>query len=186
MRIRNFTFAALVLGTIAVAPVFATTITGVKFTPAVGSPFTSSLMATSSGTQAFLTGPISCDSGSTCTGEVGIYNINWDVTAVTPVVHAISGTLSGNTAGSGSLIIAGIVYPFALPPGGFNETIATTEITLLGMIGTNYTLDLSIPAGQTVTLPLTVTAAPEPTGQSMISLGLLGMIGLVRYRLTRS
>jgi len=153
--------------------------------PATGSPFTSRLIPTSSSTQTFLTGPVSCDSASTCTGEAGEFFTTWDVTAVTPVVHAISGTLSGDTAGSGNLIIAGLVYPFALPPGEFNETIANTEANLLGMIQTNYILNLSLPAGQTVTLPLTESATLEPASLLMIALGFLGMIGLVRYRLLR-
>jgi hypothetical protein len=186
MRIRNLTFAALVLGTMAVAPVFATTITAVNWMPASGSPFISSLNATFSGSQAFLTGPVSCDSASTCTGEVGEFFTNWDVTAVTPVTYAISGNLTGDTAGSGNLIIATIPEAFALPAGNFNETIFSHEITLLGSIETNYILNLSLPAGQTVTLPVTVSATPEPVSLLMAALGLLGMAGLVRYRLTRS
>jgi hypothetical protein len=55
------------------------------------------------------------------------------------------------------------------------------------MVELNAIVNLTIPAGETVTLPLTFTvgAVPEPVGQSAILLGLLGVIGLVRYRWAR-
>jgi hypothetical protein len=186
VNIRSFAFAASMLGLVAAAPVFATTITSVSFTPAGDSPFTQSLTATFSGTQADLTGTISCNSETTCTGEVGEYFTSWNITSPTFTTIDISGNLSGETAGSGDLIIATIPEPFAVPAGEFSEPIFSGEITLLGAVQTNYILDLSLPAGQTLTIPITYSAIPEPTAQSMIGIGLLAMIGLIHYRLRRS
>lgn len=187
MNFRNLTLARLVLGLVAAAPVFASTIENISFTPAEDSPFTSSLTESFTSTQASLEGTVSCVSDSTCSGDVGQFFIDLDLTGPgdTPVSISISGNLSGDTAGSGDLIIAGIPEPFAIPSGDFEETILSQELPPAGMIEVNYTADLSLPPGETVTLPITFTVGapvPEPVGESIVVLGLLGLTGLVRYR----
>ena len=185
MNVRNLTLAVLVLAT----PIFASTIDNISFTPAADSPFASSLTESFTSTQALLAGTVSCDSASPCTGEVGQYFIGLDLTGPldTPVSISISGNLSGDTAGSGDLIIASIPEPFVIPSGTFDENIFSHELAPGGLVDVNYTLNVTLPANETVTLPITFTvgAVPEPVGESMLVVGLLGLIGLIRYRATR-
>ncbi len=185
MIFRNLTLTALLLGVVATAPVVASTITSISFTPASDSPFTSSLTESFTSTQASVTGTVSCDSTSPCTGELGQVFIGLDLTNETLLSLNISGDLSGNTAGSGDVVIASIPEPFNIPTGDFDENIFSQDQPPLGMIETNYTVYLTLPAEETVTLPITLTASaavPEPFGQSIAVLALLGLTGLVRYR----
>jgi hypothetical protein len=188
MSYRNLARAALLLGVVATAKVFASTIESISFTPASDSPFTTSLTESFTTTEATVTGTVSCFDDTPCSGEVGEFFVGLDATVNTPASISISGNLSGDTAGSGDLIIASIPEPFTIPSGDFDKTIFSNEIPPLGMIDTNFTLDLTLPAGETVTLPITLTIGapvPEPVGQSMVLLGLIGLTGLVRWRSTR-
>jgi hypothetical protein len=188
MSLRKPTLAMLGLGAIAVAQISASTIDSFSFTPAADSPFTSSLNESFTSSEASITGSVSCDSDTTCTGELGELFLGVDLTgpADVPVDYSISGSLSGDTAGSGDLVIATIPEPFVIPTGDFSENILSHDLQPTGMVELNAIVNLTIPADETVTLPLTFTVGtPEPVGQSMIVLGLLGFAGLLRQRSAR-
>jgi hypothetical protein len=176
---------------LAAAPISASTIDSFYFTLEDDSPFTSSLTESFSSTEASVTGTVSCDSESTCTGELGTFGLGLDLTGLvdTPASIDISGNLSGDLAGGGDLFVTSISYPFAIPSGDFDKILLSTELPPLGMIDVYGSLDLTLPPGETVTLPITLTvgtAVPEPSGQAMLILGLLGLIGIVRYRFLRT
>lgn len=177
---------------LAAAPSYASSINSFTFN-SDSSPFTSVLVENMSGSQAVVSGTVECLSKTACSGEVGTFTLGVDLTgSSTPVSVDISGVLSGSTGASGSVDITtfGQDYPFSVATGSFNDTILSLDLPALGQISANGALDLSLAAGQSITLPLTinvgaVSSVPEPSGQVLLLVGLLGLAGIVRYRSSR-
>jgi hypothetical protein len=183
---------------LAAAPISASSIDSFSFTPVEGSPFASSLTESlsPSGTEASVTGTVSCESDSPCTGELATFAAEVDLTGLADTLASIdiSGDLSGDTAGGGELFLTSPIsnsYPFVIPSGAFDKPILSTEFPPVGLIEVAGSLDLTLAPGQEVSLPISftlgsTTAVPEPSGQAMLVLGLLGLVGVVRYRSLRA
>jgi hypothetical protein len=176
---------------LAAVPSYASSITSFTFTED-SSPFTSSLVETFSGSEASITGTVTCASTHACTGEVGTFDLGLDLTSTTPLSADISGILGGTSPAGGSLDITSPTYlkkdsTFSVSTGAFDKQLFSTELPALGNIDVDGALDLSLAAGQSITLPLTFYAGnpspvPEPGSQALLVVGLLGMAGVVRYR----
>ena len=178
---------------LAAAPSYASSINSFTFN-SDSSPFTSVLVESMSGSQAMVTGSVECLSKTACSGEVGTFNLGVDLTgSTTPVSVDISGVLSGTTGASGAVAITtfGKDYPFSVAAGSFNDTILSLDLPALGDVSVHGALDLSLAAGQSITLPLTinvgaVSSVPEPSGQALLLVGLLGLAVIFRYRSSRA
>jgi hypothetical protein len=178
---------------LAAAPSYASSINSFTFN-SDSSPFTSVLVESMSGSQAMVTGSVECLSKTACSGEVGTFNLGVDLTgSTTPVSVDISGVLSGTTGASGAVDITtfGKDYPFSVAAGSFNDTILSLDLPALGDVSVHGALDLSLAAGQSITLPLTinvgaVSSVPEPSGQALLLVGLLGLAVIFRYRSSRA
>jgi PEP-CTERM motif len=182
---------------LAAVPSYATSITssitGFSFTED-SSPFTSVLVESFSGSQASVTGTVTCASTTACSGEVGTFDLGLDLTSTTPLSAEISGILDGETPAGGSLNITSIFlskdFPFSVTPGPFDKVLFATSLPALGEVNVGGSLDFSLAAGQTIDLPLTFNVGtpsnpspvPEPASQALLVAGLLGMAGVVRYR----
>ena len=75
---------------------------------------------------------------------------------------------------------------FSVAPGNFSTVILSNPVSV-GNDVFGGTLDLSLAAGQQISLPLTFaltpsTATPEPSGVAIVLAGLLAIGGYVRYR----
>jgi hypothetical protein len=174
------------------APSHASSITSFSYTldPSI---FSSTISDSVSGSEVIVTGTVACPVGAvSCNGEVGAFEIGLDFPETGPVSVDISGVLSGTTPGSGSLDLTGLSgVAFNLTPGSFNDTLLSSVLPDLGAFTLTGTLDLSLAAGQSVSLPITVSvgntiATPEPSGQALLVVGLLGLAGIVRYRFSRT
>jgi PEP-CTERM motif len=178
---------------LAAVPSYASSITGFSFTEDP-SPFTSVLVETFSGSQASITGTVTCASTTACSGEVGTFDLGLDLTSTTPLSAEISGILSGRTPAVGSLDLTSPALlardvPFSVAPGSFDKTIFSTSLPAFGDVNVEGALDFSLAAGQSIDLPLTINVGtpstspvPEPASQALLVAGLLGMAGVVRYR----
>ena len=174
------------------APSFASSITSFTFTPDP-SIFTSVLVDSFSASEADITGTVTCAATAACSGEVGSFNLGLDLTSTTPLAAEISGILSGTTTAVGSLEITSPtskIYAFSLGAGSFDSVILSTSFPAFGAINVKGTLDLALAAGQSIDLPLAikvgnVSSVPEPSGQVLLIVGLLGLAGMVRYRRSR-
>jgi hypothetical protein len=178
---------------LAAVPSYASTITDFTFTTD-SSPFTSVLTVTTSGSEASITGTVTCASTSICSGEVGTFDLGLDLTSTTPLSAEISGILSGLTPAGGTLdLTSPAAYaqdiPFSVTPGvaGFDKTIFSTHLPALGDIDVDGALDLRLAPGQSISLPLTFNVGnsspvPEPANAALLAVGLFGMAGVVRYR----
>jgi hypothetical protein len=175
------------------APAYASSITSFSFTTDP-SAFTSVLVETMSGTQASLTGSVTCVSVEACSGEVGTFNLGLNLTdRSTPISVDISGVLSGTTDASGSLDLTSLFkdFPFSEAAGSFDKTILSIALPPLGPLTVHGALDLSLAAGQSIALPLTisvgpVSTVPEPSGQALLIIGFLGLAAIARYRASRA
>jgi hypothetical protein len=201
---------------LAAAPSYASSITGISLIPDASSPFNSDLSATlTSSTEATVTGTVTCPTqvvaaafeaqvlaqSAPCSGEVEGFSLGVDVTGPTEFTVDISGTLgnipgdlSAGAAATGIVDITGIGdFPFNVSPGPFD---VTKSILLPASVEGSTTLvgsvDLTMGQGQEITLPLTLSVAgttstvPEPSGQALLMVGLLGIAGVVRYRFFRT
>lgn len=189
---KNFTLL-LASAVLAAVPSYASTITDFSFTTD-SSPFTSVLTVTSTGSEASITGTVTCVSTSICSGEVGTFDLGLDLTSTTPLSAEISGILSGSTPAGGTLdLTSPAAYaqdiPFSVAPGagGFDKKIFSASLPALGDINVDGALDLSLLPGQSITLPLTFAVGssspvPEPANAALLAVGLLGMAAAVRYR----
>lgn len=181
----------LVAGGLLALPTFASSITGASFTSA-GAPFTTSLTATFGSTQANITGTVSCDSASPCTGEVGTFSLSVTLSDTsTPASLDIAGTNSG-TLTEGALVINppfSQTDPFSIAAGSFDDVILSTQFPTLGAITVTGALDVDLAPGQTLDLPLTFgiegSAVPEPSTLFLAGLGLLSFAGTQRLRRRR-
>jgi hypothetical protein len=186
---------------LAAVPSYASSITGFTFTPNPSSTFTTSLSETFTSSEASLTGTVGCPSltatfraldTSLCTGDVG-FGLEVDLNEATEFTVEISGDLSGTTAATGDVLIKTLAnVPFSVNPGSFDDTLVFTTLPAFGLIELAGALDLTLARGQEITLPLTLsiagtsTAVPEPSGQVLLLVGLLGIAGVVRYRIFRT
>jgi hypothetical protein len=175
---------------LAAVPSYASSVTDFSFT-VDSSPFTSSLVETFSGSEASITGTVTCASTTACSGEVGTFDLGLDLTATTPLSAEISGILGGTTPAGASVNITSPtskMSPFSISPGTFDKIIFSSLLPALGDVDVDGTFDLSLAAGQTIDLPLTFyvgtppSPVPEPGTQALLVAGLLGMVGVVRYR----
>lgn len=106
----------------------------------------------------------------------------------------ISGVLSGETAATGSVdffAVGDYDYPFSVKAGSFDDTVLSMTLPALGLSGVAGALDLTLARGQEIDLPFTISVAatsavPEPSGQALFIVGLLGLAGVVRYRFFRT
>jgi hypothetical protein len=177
------TFRLVVAGGLLGLPAFASSITSASFTP-TGSPFTTSLTTTFGSTQANITGTVSCDSASPCSGEVGTFSLSVDLTDTsTPASIDITGTNSG-PATEGALVLNSPFSqtdPFAISAGTFDDLLLSTHFPQLGPVTITGVLDVSLLPGQTLALPLTFgiegSAVPEPSPLVLAGLGLLSFAG---------
>jgi hypothetical protein len=159
------------------------------------SPFTTNLVESFSGSEASLTGTVSCDSTVACKGEVGTFDLGVDFTGpTTPVSIDISGNLNGATPGVGLLHLSSPIsktHRFTIPDGSFDKTLVSTNVLPFGMVDVTGSFDLVLAPDQTVTLPLTFnigprSSVPEPSGEALLLLCALGAAGFVRYRYSRT
>jgi hypothetical protein len=188
---------------LATAPSYASSITGFTFTPDPSSPFTTSLSETFTSSEASVTGSVSCPAftatafrsltESICSGEVGTFELAADFNEPTLFTVDISGVLSGTTAATGSVDFPGPEdYSFSVKAGSFDDTVLSITVPGLGPGVADGALDLTMERGQEITLPLTLSvvgtssAVPEPSGQALLLVGLLGFAGLVRYRRSKT
>ena len=187
---------------LAAAPSYASTITGFSFA-ADPSPFTTDLSASYTGSEASVTGGVLCPSvtpetafrsfitSSVCTGEVGTFSLDVDLTAPTKFTVDISGVLSGVTAAAGSVDILGVGdFPFSVKAGSFDDSILSITVPAVGPTDLDGSVDLTMARGQSITLPLTLnignTTVPEPSAQALLIVGLLGLAGVFRNRFFRT
>jgi hypothetical protein len=183
---------------LAAVPSYATSITGSSITgfsfTGDSSPFTSVLIETFTGSQASITGTVTCASTTPCSGEAGTFDLGLDITSTTPFSAEISGILDGETRAGGSLDITSILlsrdFPFSVAPGPFDKVLFSTSLPPVGEVNVEGSIDFSLAAGQTIDLPLTFNVGtpsnpspvPEPASQALLVVGLLGIAGVVRYR----
>jgi len=164
----------------------ASSITSFSFT-ADPSPFSSSLSTSFTSTLGSVTGTVACDSDSACTGEVGTFSLGLNLVSVsTPFSVEVSGTLSGDTAADAAVMFsspASVTYPFVIPVGDFDAVVLSTSAPALGAITLDGAFELSLAPGQTISLPINfnVGTVPEPSSQTLIGLGLLGIVCFSRF-----
>jgi hypothetical protein len=159
------------------------------FTP-VGSTFSTSLTTTFSGTQASVTGSVSCDSSSPCTGEVGTFSLTAYLTDPSnPVSVDINGSLSGSSDAEGVLSLTSplsLTKPFTIPVGSFDDLLLSTDLPAIAPLVVDGSLNLSLAPDQTVALPLTfqvgTSAVPEPASAGLLTAGIAGLL-IIRRRM---
>ena len=174
---------------LAAVPSYASSITDFTFTTD-SSPFTSVLTVTTTNSEASITGTVTCASMTACSGEVGTFDLGLDLTSTTPLSAEISGIVSGQPV-IGDLDITS-PPPFAKDDpfsvsGTFDKKLFSTSLPAIGDVEVDGKLDLSLAAGESITLPLTFTVGnpspvPEPANAALLAIGLLGMAAAVRYR----
>jgi hypothetical protein len=183
---------------LAAAPSYASSITGFTFTPDPSSQFNTSLSETFTSSEASVTGTVGCPSFTEarrslieglCSGEVGTFSLDVDLTVPTLFTVDISGVLSGETAATGSVDILDLGdFPFSVKAGSFDDTVLSVTLPAYGPVDVLGSLDLTMVRGQEITLPLTMsvagksTAVPEPSGEALLIVGLLSFAGLIRNR----
>jgi len=159
------------------------------------SPFTSDLVASISGPDALLTGTVACDSTTACSGEVGTFSLGLDLTNSSVISITSTGNLTGNTPGSGFVDLDTPIEKtraFSVPTGSFDHTRLTSEIPAWGMIDASGSINLTLQPGQVLTLPVAISftsvasVVPEPSGQVLLLLCVLGAATIVRYRYSRT
>lgn len=176
---------------LAAANASASSITSFSFT-SDSSPFFSNLSSTFTSTVGSVTGTVACDSESPCTGEVGTFSLGLNLVSMSaPFSIEVSGTLSGDTAADAALMFSSpssVSYPFVIPVGDFDTVVLSTSAPELGAVTVDGAFDLSLAPGQTLTLPLNfdIGSVPEPSGQTLVGLGLLGIVCLSRFSRIRS
>jgi hypothetical protein len=134
------------------------------------------------------------ESVTPCSGEVGVFSLGLDLNEPTEFTVDISGNLSAGAAATGSVDIPGVGdFPFSVSPGTFDLT--KTILLPSGLEGSPTfagSVDLTLDHGQEITFPITMSVAgttstvPEPSGQALLIVGLLGIAGVVRYRFFRT
>jgi len=189
---------------LAAAPSYASSITGFSITTDP-EPYMSNLSDTVTSSEASVTGTVACPSQIVlvafvahpdvksvgCSGEVGFFSLGVDLNEPTEFTVDISGVLSPGAAATGSVDIAGIGdFPFDVSPGAFDVT-KTILLPAEGSTTLDGSVDLTMDAGQSIALPLNLSVAgtsavPEPSGQALLIVGLLGIAGFVRYRFFRA
>jgi hypothetical protein len=169
----------------------ASSITSFSFT-ADPSPFFSNLTSSFTSTTGSVTGTVACDSDSACTGEVGTFSLGLDLVSMSaPFSVEVSGTLSEGSAADAALMFTSpgsVTYPFVIPVGDFDTVVLSTSAPALGAVTVDGAFDLSLAPGQTLSLPLNFNLGPvpEPSGQTLVGLGLLGIVCLTRFSRIRS
>jgi hypothetical protein len=164
----------------------ASTIDSYTFTPD-SSVFTTDLTESFTSTEAVLAGTISCNSTTTCSGELGTFDLGLDLTEPGVLSLTDVGGLTGDSSASGSVNLDAPIQQtraFTVPVGNFDYTRYTKELPALGLIDVAGSVDLTLLPGQTLTLPVTIdfAAIPEPSGQVLLALAALGLAAFVRYR----
>ena len=194
MLLRKHFALLFAAGALAATPSYASSITSFTFTP-TSEPFTTVMVDTSSGSQASITGSVTCASTNICSGEAGAFSLGLNLDKPSnPFSVEISGDNLGATTASGTLDIIGFPssIPFTLKSGAFDKILLNTSLPELGAVTLDGTLNLALAPGQEITLPLTffvgspTTATPEPSGVGLLLGGLLAVGGFARYRYQRA
>ena len=164
----------------------ASTIDSYTFTPD-SSVFTTNLTESFTSTEAVLAVTISCNSTTTCSGELGTFDLGLDLTEPGVLSLTDVGSLTGDSSASGSVNLDAPIQQtrtFTVAPGDFDFTRYTNELPALGVINATGFVDLTLLPGQTLTLPVTIdfSAIPEPSGQVLLAVAALGLAGFVRRR----
>ena len=193
------------LGTLtaSAATITAATITGFTITPVPGSPFSATLNSSFTGSAAKITNTtVSCVGPSACSGALLGFGIVGTGSGLTPFFVNMDGNLSGTTDATGAIIVGGVSNPFSahgclvvgpscLSLGDFSLSILSTSLPISGStFNIAGTLSLSLAAGQTLSLPsslsfsVAASPVPEPGTCAMLVGGLLGA-GLLKRRRVR-
>jgi hypothetical protein len=179
---------------LAAGPLHASSIDSFTFI-AADSPFTTSLFESFTNSEAIVSGTVTCDSTTVCIGPVGTFNLGVDFTdPSTPLSVDVSGDLSGPYNAGASVRLRSPLhqaFPFLVTDGSFDDNLVSAMLPPLGMTNIVGGFYMRMAPGQSVVLPIIigldeVTATPEPSGEALIVVCLLGFAGLVRYRYTRT
>ena len=187
----SLAFSSILLSTLTAS---GATITNFTATASAGSPFTSTINTLFAGSTALVTNSsVSCGAAGPCSGTVLSFSLQGTgLTDVSPFVIIIDGSLSGATGATGTISLPSLLanpIPFAVSAGTFNTTILSTSLPALplGAFSIAGTLGLSLAAGQTLSLPSSLSFAvgapvPEPGTITLLGAGLLGIAILLRRR----
>src|SRR5665213_1718492 len=178
--------ACILLGTISAS---AGTISSFTAAAAPSTPFTvSGLTQSFSGTEAIVSGTVTCNSETTCSGSAISFSLGiTGLTASTAVSAEIVGDATANASGlfvETSPISASV--PFTVGTGSFDKSIFSSSLPAVGSLLITGNLNLTILAGQSLTLPLNffvgAQAVPEPSTFAFLGLGLLGLVAKFRRK----
>jgi hypothetical protein len=182
----------LLVAFLAAGPLSASSIDNFTFVP-TDSIFVTDLSESYTADEAVVSGSISCDAQTACSGEVGTLNLGLDLTDPSTVTVTNDGTLSGTTPATGSVDLDSPVTEvrnFVTPTGSFDQTRVSQLLPAWGSVDVSETVFLTLQPSQTLTLPVTVgldtAAAPEPQGVAFLLLAAaLSSGAFVRYRRSR-
>ena len=183
----------LLVAFLAVGPLSASSIDNFTFVPA-DPIFVTNLSESYTPEESTLTGTISCDATTACSGEVGTFDLELDLTDPSTLTVTNDGTLSGTTPATGSVDVESpvpLARNFVTPAGSFEQTRITQLMPAWGAVDVSESVFLTLQPGQTLTLlPVTVSinpaAAPEPQGVAFLLIAAALSTGaLVRYGRSR-
>jgi PEP-CTERM motif len=173
--------SCILLGTITAS---AATISTFTANASQSTPFLVTGLTTSfTGSEATVSGTVTCNSESTCTGPAITFNVGIiGLTATTPVSAEIVGTSTAAAAGA----IPALGVTFTVGSGSFDKPIYSASLPPVGSLNVSGDLDLTILAGQSIELPLNffvgAQAVPEPSTFAFLGLGLLGLAAKFRRK----
>ena len=179
-------FACILFGSITASAGTISSFTAVA-TPA-SSFSVGALTTTFSGSEASVSGTVTCNAETTCTGSAISFSVGiTGLTASTPVSAEIVGDATANASGlfvETTPVSASV--PFTVAAGPFDTTIFSSSLPAVGSLLVTGNLSLTILAGQSISLPLNffvgAQTVPEPSTFAFLGLGLLGLVAKFRRK----